>query len=901
MFSHYRSNVWLIPVVVLVPLSAGRPLAASEKVVFVEKGQARLVEEKGKPWKRGDGWLECSGYDNFLNAKRAFGDGDFRIAVRMQINKLEGSAASFHIDGRSHFGFDGATQGMFIQGRHLSRKTKTIAQTENFIQDGKPFLFEMVRKGRDVTFLIDGKVVHKQRFIRKPFGMVGLRPWRSTMRVMEFWIEGSVRPPLPPKSQPDEYTLPVIDLSDEPERQVIVERKPGRYLGHPTTLLMPDNKTIFVTYPLGHGGPSAVLKKSTDGGLTWSERLPVPDNWKTATNCPCIHRLVGPDGTARLFVFEGNGKMRQSVSLDGGKTWTPFKENGLHCVVAPITIVPISGGRHLMHYHRGHNDRDRTPLTIWQSISTDGGLTWQPERKVAEFTGADLCEPAIIRSPDGKQLASIMRENQRRYNSFLITSDDEGKTWSTPVEVPAALTGDRHMPRYAHDGRLVMAFRDTSYGGPTRGDFVAWVGTYDDLVNVREGQYRVRLINSPKKFDLGYPGLEVLPDGTFVATTYAVLARGEKNSVVSVRFKLSEVDVKAARQPKQEPVYVSGKDGYHTYRIPAIVVSKKGTVLAFCEGRKNSGRDYGDIDLVLKRSTDGGKTWGPMQVIVDDGPHTAGNPAPVVDQSTGTIWLPFNKNLGDKGEGFIKQGKAPRTVWVTHSTDDGATWSKPVEITKTTKKKHWRWYATGPGHGIQLSSGRLLIPCDYSDHEYGGHPFCSHVILSDDHGKTWRIGGLVEDGMNECTAVQTMDGRVYLNMRCYRRKNCRAYAWSSDGGETFTEAKLDETLIEPVCQAAVVRYTDAGQQDKNRILFSNPASKQRVRMTVRISYDECKTWSKGQVLHHGPSAYSDLCALADGTICCLYERGDKHPYETITLARFGLEWLTDGKDKLAKQ
>ncbi len=872
--------------------------AVGEKIVFVQKGAAKLVRVEGKPWKRGDGYIECSGYGNFLHAGRVLGDDDFRIAARLRIFKLAKSAASFFIDGRSHFGFEGATGKAFVQGPLFGRDTEFLGKPSELVQEGKTFLFEVVRQGRDLRFLIDGKPVHQLAYRKPPLGDFGFRPWRSRLQILDFWIEGQTREPPPPRTQPKAYTIPVIDLSYEKHRQVIVERKPGQYLGHPTTVLLRDGKTILVTYPLGHGGPSAVLKRSTDSGLTWSERLPVPDNWKTANNCPCLHRLTGPDGVERLFVFEGNGAMRQSMSLDNGKTWTPFEPNGLHCVVAPITIVPISGNRHLQLVHRGYSDKDRSPLAIWQSISSDGGLTWGAQRKVAAFYGADVCEPAIIRSPDGKQLAAVMRENQRRYNSFLITSDDEGETWSKPVELPAALTGDRHMPRYAHDGRLVMTFRDTSYAGPTRGQFVAWVGTYDDLVNLREGQYRVCLLRSPKKYDLGYPGLELLPDGTFVTTTYAVLAKGEKNAVVSVRFRLDEIDRKAAMLPKQQAVFVSGKDGYHTYRIPAIVLTKQGTVLAFCEGRKNSGSDYGDIDLVLKRSFDGGKTWGPMQTVVDDGPNTAGNPAPVVDQSTGTIWMPFCKNLGDKGERFIKEGKAPRTVWVTHSTDDGATWSEPVEITQTTKLDHWRWYATGPCHGIQLKTGRLLIPCDYSDHGYGGHPFCSHVIYSDDHGATWKIGGLLTDGVNECTAVETTDGQVYLNMRCYRGKHRRAIAWSQDGGETFSEPTLDEVLIEPVCQASAVRFTDAARHDKNRVLFSNPASTKRVQMTIRMSTDECKTWPVSKVLNYGPSAYSDLCVLPDMTICCLYERGEGHPYETITLARFGLNWLTDGKDQV---
>jgi len=345
---------------------------------------------------------------------------------------------------------------------------------------------------------------------------------------------------IPPRG----YSIPIIDLSQETHRQVIVEKKPGQYLGHPTTLLLADGKTMFCTYPLGHGGPAAVLKKSTDGGLTWSERLNVPDNWATATNCPCLHRLTDPDGIERLFVLEGNGEMRQSVSLDNGGTWTPFAPNGLHCTVAPNTIVPISGNRYLAHYaleHGGPKD-----IKIWQSISADGGLTWGKERIVTEVERAAPDEPGTIRSPDGRQILSLMRENSRRLNSLMIVSDDEGETWSEPAELPGSLTGDRHMPRYAHDGRLVVTFRDMAHISPNRGDFVAWVGTYEDIITGREGQYRVRLLQQHGAFgDCGYAGLELLPDGTFVATTYVVHKPGEKNSVISVRFTLEELDAKA--------------------------------------------------------------------------------------------------------------------------------------------------------------------------------------------------------------------------------------------------------------------------------------------------------------------------------------------------------------------
>jgi len=859
----------------VMPALAANTLDEAEGAFFVHAGKAESVEMIGASWQEGQDYLFCQGVNNFLRAGNGIGPGDFCITARLALAEVAHTAASFVIDGRSHFGFDGGQGKMFVQGPFFSGKTRYLDNSAGLIKAGEPFLFEVVRQGATVTFLVDGKALEKVTGAKGTFGTIAFRPWRSEMRIFDFSARGPLIPPPALPTQPRAYTIPTLDLAKETWRQVIVERTPGQYLGHPTTVLMPDGKTIFATYPLGHGGPAAVLKKSTDGGLTWSERLPVPDNWATATNCPCIHRLVGPDGVARLFVFEGNGDMRQAVSLDAGKTWTPFEPNGLHCVVAPITIVPISGGRHLALYHQRNGERGKTPLTIWQSISEDGGLTWGQERQVAAYPGGDPCEPAVVLSPDGKQLAALMRENARRYNSLLIVSDDEGATWSEPVELPASLTGDRHMPRYAPDGRLVIAFRDTTHDSPTHGDFVAWVGTYDDIVNLREGQYRVRLLESPTKMDLGYPGLELLPDGTFVATTYAVINEGEEHSVVSVRFTMDDLDEKAAGLSKQAPVYVSGEGGYHTYRIPALVISQKGTLLAFCEGRRNSGADDGDIDLLVKRSFDQGDTWTEQQVIWADGENTIGNPCPVVDRDTGTIWLPFCWN-NDR-------------VFVTCSTDDGATWAEPREITADVKPDDWTWYATGPVHGVQLSNGRLLLPCDHRLR--GPRVFYSHVVYSDDHGTTWQLGGTLPAKTNECVAVEMEDGRVYLNMRSNEEKNRRAVAWSDDGGETWSDATLDDALVEPVCQGSAVRCTLATTHGKSRILFANPASTERERMTVRVSYDEGRSWPQSGVLHHGPAAYSDVATAEDLTLFCLYECGKERPYETITLARFDLDWL----------
>jgi len=353
----------------------------------------------------------------------------------------------------------------------------------------------------------------------------------------------------------------------------------------------------------------------------------------------------------------------------------------------------------------------------------------------------------------------------------------------------------------------------------------------------------------------------------------------------------------AAAKPEitQAPLFVSGQDGYHTYRIPAIIVTTNGSVLAFCEGRKDAGGDSGHIDLLVKRSTDAGKTWSPQQIVWSDGKNTCGNPAPVVDQSTGTIWLLMTWNLGEDKESAIHQGtsKDTRRAFVTHSDDDGRTWSKPVEITSSVKKPEWGWYATGPVNAIQLTrgphKGRLVIPANHSGPNAEGKSVSrSHTIYSDDHGKTWHLGGLQDERTNESTIVELSDGSLLQNMRTYKGKNLRAIARSKDAGATWTPVTHDQALIEPVCQACILRATWPDEGQKSRILFSNPASLQREKMTVRVSYDEGVTWPASRTIYDGPAAYSCLTVLPDKTIGLLYERGEKRPYETIAFCTFPL-------------
>lgn len=349
--------------------------------------------------------------------------------------------------------------------------------------------------------------------------------------------------------------VPVVDISEEFERHVVVAAgTPDVYQGHPTTLLMPDGRTMFAVWTYGHGGACGPLKVSEDGGLTWSGLLPVPENWSTVENCPALYYLTDPDGVSRLFVFAmrkaENGALYQSYSEDGGRTWTPYAPNGVQGIVMPwCSVIPLGDGRYLAQTNaRRVGDPDPISNNIVQSISNDGGLTWERTRVVLDMPGYKPSEPALLYTPDQRRILSVMRENSRRLHSLVMSSEDQGATWSDPQELPAALTGDRHVFRYDTGGRLVCVFRDRAEGSPTKNHFVAWVGTITDVLERRPGQYRVKLLHSHAGPDCGYPGLELLHDGTFVATTYIKYAPGpNKHSVVSVRFRLDEIEARTAR------------------------------------------------------------------------------------------------------------------------------------------------------------------------------------------------------------------------------------------------------------------------------------------------------------------------------------------------------------------
>ena len=290
------------------------------------------------------------------------------------------------------------------------------------------------------------------------------------------------------------------------------------------------------------------MKKSVDGGMTWSDRLPVPENWATSQEVPTIYPVADNEGNKRLVMFSGLYPIRMAVSEDDGATWTPLESIGdFGGIVAMGEMTQLKNGDYLAFFHDDGRFIDgdleeRGQFYVYKTRSTDGGRTWGRPEIVVTLPEADLCEPGVIRSPDGNQLVMLLRENRRAYNSFLSVSEDEGKTWSEPVELPGALTGDRHQAVYAPDGRLFISFRDQTHDSPTWGDWVGWVGTYADIIEGREGQLRVRLMDNHKGADTTYPGVEILPDGTIVTTTYGHWIEGEEPFIVSVRFTLDELD-----------------------------------------------------------------------------------------------------------------------------------------------------------------------------------------------------------------------------------------------------------------------------------------------------------------------------------------------------------------------
>ena len=356
---------------------------------------------------------------------------------------------------------------------------------------------------------------------------------------------------------------------------------------------------------------------------------------------------------------------------------------------------------------------------------------------------------------------------------------------------------------------------------------------------------------------------------------------------------ISDTTLVADEFPPEQYVFESGDGGYPRYRIPALLTAPDGSLLAFCEGRKDGRGLTGNIDLILRRSTDNGRTWGPIQRIADDDDNTLGNPCPVIDESTGTIWLGFTRSLGSDLENQIVDGTSQeRTrVLITHSTDSGKTWARPIDLTDRLRRKDWAWYGTGPGIGVQLANGRLVIPSYHSVMPSGDYE--SHMIYSDDPGESWQLGGTVGGNTSECHVGQRSDGTLYVTARTLRHTQLRTTAVSSDHGESWSMPALASRIYDPPCQGSLLVVPGGARRvhkAKPVWLYTHPAGPGRHNLTVRVSYDEGRSWSHGRQISTGDNQYSSMTLMPNGRIGCLFESWRNNNYQ-ILFTQFDLNWL----------
>lgn len=337
-------------------------------------------------------------------------------------------------------------------------------------------------------------------------------------------------------------------------------------------------------------------------------------------------------------------------------------------------------------------------------------------------------------------------------------------------------------------------------------------------------------------------------------------------------------------------VYTSGADGYKIYRIPAIEMAPDGSLLAFAEARKYGSADPGfgkqDIDLVLKRSTDGGRTWSAMRVIEDPGElWSAANPATVVDRQTGAVWVLYLRSKPGKSTRTSQPGTDDMQTFARRSTDNGLTWSEAIDLTGVARDNAdpaWQASVVGPGGAIQTRSGRLVAPV------WKVQPRGVFAIFSDDHGRTWQRGQLMpgEQGGNEDQLVELADGRLMLDIRQNGGPR-RLVATSGDAGRTWSLPRPGETVTPVACAIERLTLKSAGD-DRDRIVWTGPRGPKRHTLVARVSYDEGETFQNERVIADEPAAYSDLTRLKGAAVGVLWERGD---YRFITYTRLDLEFL----------
>ena len=962
-----KTQVTTVAVTLALLLVQSSTIAADDagrenEAVFVQEGNTRSAREIGNKWTSKDGTLVCSGTGNFLVAGKAVGAGDFRIRARLSLEQLDGTAASLAF-GRNHFGFDGRSGKLFVEGAALG-STRSVGDTAEFIAPGRPFDVEVVRQGNTVTFYIDGKEVHHGEYQLDAPLAVALRPWRATMAVYGFSASGNLvdasadaivklrKNWTQPQPQPTglltnvtvggmniDATAPPVGLVLRPELGLLTSTHVDGNLVHMSqTNLFETRATItpggdyLLMFPEGdhYGGKEGkvndmIAYRSSDKGKTWTgPKVAFDIDYSQHGFIPLI-----PRGSKRIYAFgtqpiDGMREGRENCPIgfrysdDDGHTWSDVtlirpKNDPDFLGMSVMRMCETDAGTWLLGSHEGRWVRTPKIPVITRAYllrSEDQGKTWTvlPDKRPAgwylkEFERMDELRPINLGGPKAMILARTCEGHL-----WETRSNDDGRTWSEAKPTPLVHPDAPPMLFHHPDGKTLVAFHHNRHsGGHFKMDDRSeiWVSlSTDEGRTWSEPRFvfanTLAATSSSPWHNHQCSYLDAFVDGN----DFHLFVPHRWKRALHLTLKADDIerlptkeDLKAAARVEKTLLFEAGEDGYAVFRIPGIVVTTKGTLLAYCVGRKAPG-DWADIDIHLRRSTDGGKTWELRKKLGDIGTSTVDNPTAIVDRKTGAVHMLYQV---DYARAFYVQ-----------SDDDGRTFSEPVEITSVfeefRQEYDWNVIAPGPGHGIQLANGRLIVPVWLSTGGRRHRPSIVSVIYSDDHGSTWRRGDIVvrtdEEIINpsETVAVELTDNRVMLNIRNECTRYRRLVSFSADGATGWTKPVFDETLFEPICFGSIQRFSTKPEAAENRILFVNPNSGSRARqsLTVRLSYDEGRSWPLQKVLEPGIAGYSDLAVGPDGSIYCLYERGglggNHYHTEGVTVAKFSLEWLTDGQD-----
>lgn len=526
---------------------------AGDKYYFIKNGKILdLQAENVDNLQMTDEYIRLTQRFN-LFAGKTIGSGDFHMSYKLKYKRT-------HEKGWLHFkvGNGDITIAMkewiLMQGDMFKGVQYDTVFFHDYGDAGEEFNIEFIRKDQTFTVLIDNKVVYQVDLgpdKGTQVGEFGIINWGMTVDVKEFkaFAEnfGTARK--------RNFTIPQYDLNERTDLQVVVDKDTSEYLGHPSSVLLDDNKTMVMMYLNGHARASIRWKKSYDAGLTWTDTLPVQQGWNKIPyfpeypdfdyttpfkEIPILYRIKDKKGTDRIFMYTGVYPTRLAYSEDNGNTWSPLQTFNIgekpliETIVLFSDIIQLKDGRYMATFHSREG--------IAYVTFTDDGFNFSEAMIAADHEKAFMCEGAFVRSPDGDQIAMLMRENNRVINSTVIFSEDEGKAWSEPRELPNSLIGDRHKITQLPDGRLFISFRDTGFDTPTQGDWVAWIGTYDDILQGNEGQYRIRLKDNFSSWDCGYPTHHLLPDGTLFIATYGHWDAGEKPYILSFRLPAHQLD-----------------------------------------------------------------------------------------------------------------------------------------------------------------------------------------------------------------------------------------------------------------------------------------------------------------------------------------------------------------------